>query len=216
VDIDQVVAAREGLGKDGILCIDAGTVWGSDIESASKRLNMLQEMGVTWLEEPFHTGALQAYQDLSKISGNVKLAGGEGAHNEFMAQHMIDYAGIGFIQVDTGRIGGITSAKRVADYAVKRGVIFVNHTFTSHLALSASLQAYAGLADHSLCEYPCQLQPMAYNLTREHLNPNPDGEICLPEQPGLGVMPDMDVVKKYLVDVQIVVNGQTLYQTPAF
>jgi L-alanine-DL-glutamate epimerase-like enolase superfamily enzyme len=28
--------------------------------------------------------------------------------------HMIDTAGIGFIQVDTGRIGGITSATRVA------------------------------------------------------------------------------------------------------
>jgi len=72
-------------------------------------------------------------------------AGGEAAHNDHMARHLINCAGVGFIQIDTGRIGGIGPAKQFADYAVARGVMFVNHTFTSHLALSASLQPYAGL-----------------------------------------------------------------------
>ena len=84
----------------------------------------------------------------------VKLAGGEGAHNVHMARHLIDYGGVGFVQIDCGRIGGIGPAKAIADYASHRGVTFVNHTFTSHLALSASLQPYAGLAEHRLCEYP--------------------------------------------------------------
>ena len=146
----------------------------------------------------------------------MKLAGGEGAHNEFMAQQLIDYAGVGFIQVDTGRIGGITSAKRVADYAVKKKVKFVNHTFTSHLALSASIQAYAGMSEHVLCEYPGQLKALAYELTREHLTPNGDGEIRLPDRPGLGLEPDTAAIQPYLVDVEIHVNGQALYQTPTF
>ena len=34
-----------------------------------------------------------------------------------------------------GRIGGIGPAKKFAHYAVARGVTYVNHTFTSHLAL---------------------------------------------------------------------------------
>ena len=34
-DIDQVVAAREGIGTDGILLIDAGTVWVDDVAHAS-------------------------------------------------------------------------------------------------------------------------------------------------------------------------------------
>jgi L-alanine-DL-glutamate epimerase-like enolase superfamily enzyme len=215
-DIDLVKAAREGLGREGILCIDAGTIWGTDVSAAKARLDVLQECEVTWLEEPFHVGALQAYKDLSMASGTVKMAGGEGAHNEFMAQQLIDYAGVGFIQVDTGRIGGITSAKRVADYAVIKNVKFVNHTFTSHLALSASIQAYAGMREHVLCEYPGQLKSLAYELTREHLTPNGSGEISLPDRPGLGLEPDTAVIKKYLVDVDIRVNGQILYQTPAF
>jgi L-alanine-DL-glutamate epimerase-like enolase superfamily enzyme len=73
-----------------------------------------------------------------------------------MAQHLIDYGGVGFIQIDTGRIGGIGPARRVADYAVADGVTFVNHAFASHLALSASLQPFAGLADHRICEFPFQ------------------------------------------------------------
>jgi L-alanine-DL-glutamate epimerase-like enolase superfamily enzyme len=215
-DDEQVRAAREGLGPEGVLCVDAGTVWGTDVEAASQRLDSLQSCGVTWLEEPFHNGALPAYLALAGKSGPVKMAGGEGAHNEFMAQHMIDYAGVGYIQVDTGRVGGITSALRVANYAAARDVRFVNHTFTSHLALSASLQPYAGLQADVICEYPGQLQPLAYELTREHLTPDENGCIHLPERPGLGVTVDIEAAKRYLVDTELVVNGVTLYRTPVF
>ena len=213
-DEDQVTAAREGLGPEAFLCIDAGTVWHTDLEAAAQRLGVLEACGVSWLEEPFHTGALSTYQALAGRSQAVKLAGGEGAHNEFMACQMIDYAGLGYIQIDTGRVGGITSAQRVFEYAQARGVTYVNHTFTSHLSLSASLQPYAGAQDHRLCEYPGQLSPLATALTSERLLPDHNGEICVPERPGLGLTPDPAAVQRYLVDAQIIVNGRVLYQTP--
>jgi L-alanine-DL-glutamate epimerase-like enolase superfamily enzyme len=215
-DADLVVAAREGLGQEAILCVDAGTVWGEDVDAARARLKVLQDCRVTWLEEPFHTGALSAYRTLAAESGPVRLAGGEGSHTEYMAQAMIDYGGLGFIQIDVGRVGGITAAKRVADYAAAQGVTFVNHTFTSHLALSASLQPYAGLRDYVLCEYPVELKPLAYEMTVEHLSPDADGTLQLPERPGLGLTPDTDALQKYLVDVQITVQGKILYRTPRF
>jgi L-alanine-DL-glutamate epimerase-like enolase superfamily enzyme len=215
-DADQAMAAREGLGQEAILCVDAGTIWGEDVDAARARLKVLQDCHATWLEEPFHTGALSAYRTLAAESGPVRLAGGEGSHTEYMAQAMIDYGGLGFIQIDVGRVGGITAAKRVADYAAAKGVTFVNHTFTSHLALSASLQPYAGLRDHVLCEYPVELKPLAYEMTLEHLSPDADGTLQLPERPGLGLTPDTDALQKYLVDVQIAVQGKILYRTPRF
>jgi L-alanine-DL-glutamate epimerase-like enolase superfamily enzyme len=214
-DVDQVVAAREGLGEDGLLMIDAGTVWVDDVERASRRLRVLQECHVTWLEEPFVSGALAAYRQLAVRAGPVKLAGGEGAHNEYMARHMIDYAGIGYVQIDAGRIGGISAAKRVADYAQGRGVTFVNHTFTSHLALSASLQPYAGVESDVLCEFPIAPQRLAVKMTREHLLPGKDGLVRLPDAPGLGITPDLEAIAKYVVDVEIRVRGEVLYRTPA-
>ncbi len=213
-DRDQVLAAREGLGADGLLCVDAGTVWADDLALAEARLAALREARVYWLEEPFHTGAYHAYRGLAAISAPIYIAGGEGAHNEHLARHMIDYAGIGYVQIDTGRIGGITVAKRVAEYAAAHGVRFINHTFTSHLALSASLQPYVGMRDHELCEYPVELKSLASEMTAEHLLPDANGNINTPDRPGLGLTPNLAALKKYLVEAEIVVSGQTLYKTP--
>jgi L-alanine-DL-glutamate epimerase-like enolase superfamily enzyme len=213
-DEEHFRAAREGLGPDGILLVDVGQIWGEDLEAAAARLPALEAAGAIWLEEPFHASALEAYDALARRSGMVKIAGGEGAHNVSMARHLIDFGGVGFIQIDCGRIGGIGPAKKVADYAAARNVTFVNHTFTSHLALSASLQPYAGLADHKICEFPFAPKPVAREFTADILLRDGNGEIAAPDAPGLGIEIDPEGVRKYLLDVEIKVSGRTLYVTP--
>jgi L-alanine-DL-glutamate epimerase-like enolase superfamily enzyme len=214
-DRDQLQAAREGLGKEGTLLVDAGQIWGEDVSAAEARLPLLEQVNATWLEEPFHGSAYDAYGQLAARATSVRLAGGEAAHNVFMARHTIDYGKVGYIQIDCGRIGGIGPAKRVADHAVKRGVTYVNHTFTSHLALSASLQPFAGLQEHSICEYPIAPQSMAWEMCANHIVPDQNGEIQLPNSPGLGIDVDAARIRKFLVDVEITMNGKTLYRTPA-
>jgi L-alanine-DL-glutamate epimerase-like enolase superfamily enzyme len=214
-DADQVVAAREGLGEDGILLVDAGTVWNTDLGAARKRLAALKRARATWLEEPFVSGALDEYRALSLESGVVGMAGGEGSHNFHMAKHMIDHAGLKYVQIDAGRIGGIAVAKQVADYANGKGVTYVNHTFTSHLALSASLQPYAGLANHLICEYPAEPKALALAITRTHLLLDSSGQVHAPAAPGLGMEIDADGLRSYLVDTEIRVKGKAIYRTPA-
>jgi L-alanine-DL-glutamate epimerase-like enolase superfamily enzyme len=210
-DVDQFAAAREGLGPDGILLIDVGQIFGEDVEAAAARLPALEAVGAVWLEEPFHASAFAAYHALAARSPKVQMAGGEAAHNFHMARNLIDYAGIGYVQIDCGRIGGIGPAKRVADHAVARGVTYVNHTFTSHLALSASIQPYAGLANHRICEYPVTPKPVAYELTVNHLERDADGEIAVPEAPGLGIDINPQALEIYRVDVELKANGLTLF-----
>ncbi|HVM78471.1 MAG TPA: mandelate racemase/muconate lactonizing enzyme family protein [Stellaceae bacterium] len=212
-DRDQVVAAREGLGPDGILLVDAGAIWVDDLAAARQRLVALKAVKAHWLEEPFVSGALDAYKALSR-EAQVRLAAGEGSHDTFMARHLIDHGGVGFIQIDTGRIGGIGPAKDVADYAAQRGVTFVNHTFTSHLALSASVQPYAGLESHQLCEFPAEPKALAYEITSNHLMPGSDGLLRLDEAPGLGMSVDPRTIARYVLDVEIEAKGKTLYRTP--
>lgn len=213
-DADHFAAAREGIGPDGILLVDVGQIFGEDVERAALRLPALEKAGATWLEEPFHASALEAYGALSALSPKVRLAGGEGAHNAFMALHLIDFGKVGYVQIDCGRIGGIGPAKRVADYAAARGVTYVNHTFTSHLALSASLQPYAGLESHRICEYPVVPKQLAVDLTTNHLTPDGNGEVRAPDAPGLGMDVSSAALKQYLVDVEIRVGGRTLYASP--
>jgi L-alanine-DL-glutamate epimerase-like enolase superfamily enzyme len=212
-DRDQLAAAREGLGPDGILLVDVGQIFGEDVEAAAARLPALEAERAVWLAEPFAASAYEAYGALSQRSPIVKLAGGEGAHNVHMARHLIDYGRVGFVQIDCGRIGGIGPAKKVADYAVANGVTYVNHTFTTHLALSASIQPYAGLADHRICEYPVAPKPLAFEITRNHLVPS-GGTVSLPDAPGLGIDIDPAALKRYLVDVEIKVRGERIFATP--
>jgi L-alanine-DL-glutamate epimerase-like enolase superfamily enzyme len=213
-DIDQLVAAREGIGADAILLVDAGTVWVDDVEAAAARLAALGEVHATWLEEPFVAGALDEYRRLAAISNSVRLAGGEGAHDFHMARHMIDHAGIGYVQIDAGRMG-ISEARRVAEYAAGRGVSYVNHTFNSHIALSASLQPFAGHEHDALCEYPVEAKAVAREITTTRIERDDDGTVRAPDAPGLGVEIDAGAIRRYRLEVEIAIAGAPLYRTPA-
>jgi L-alanine-DL-glutamate epimerase-like enolase superfamily enzyme len=215
VDADHLVAAREGLGQDGVLLVDAGQIWGEDVAAAQLRLPALEAARATWIEEPFHGSAYEAYGTLAGLSQTVRLAGGEAAHNFFMARHLIDYGKIAYVQIDCGRIGGIGPAKRVAEYAKAKNITFVNHTFTSHLALSASMQPFAGLAADRICEYPVALSSLAWELTSNHLLPDSNGELSVPNMPGLGIEVNTRACQQYLVETEIRVAGRVLYRTPS-
>ena len=213
-DIAHLSAAREGLGKDIHLMIDAGTAWNENIDSARIRLSHLKKVDTYWLEEPFINLALEAYKKLSASLPAVALAAGEGCSNLVQAKAMMEYAGVTFIQIDTGRIGGITTAKKVADLAQQKKITYVNHTFTSQLALSASLQPFAGLENDIICEYPVELKPLAADISITKILPDDAGYVHVPEQPGLGVSVNTAALKKYLVDVEIKIKGKQIYYTP--
>jgi L-alanine-DL-glutamate epimerase-like enolase superfamily enzyme len=127
---------------------------------------------------------------------------------------MMRQGGVTFIQVDTGRIGGITAAKQVADQAVALGVTYVNHTFTSGLGLAASVVPFAGIEDHVICEYPVESRSLAKEIAGNPFPLDADGMIRLNEEPGLGVQVDVAALQKYLVPTEIRVRGKVIYQTP--
>ena len=214
-DADHFVAAREGIGNDGHLMVDVGQIFVEDIEAAAARLPALEQARAHWLEEPFSGHAFEAYADLAARSPNVGIAGGEAAHNIAMARHLMDFGKVKFVQIDCGRIGGIGPAFEVAQLAQVRGVTYVNHTFTTHLALSASLQPFAGIADDRICEYPANPSALALAVVANPITRNLAGEVFAPDAPGLGVKVDTDALKPYLVDTEIKVGGKVIYATPS-
>jgi L-alanine-DL-glutamate epimerase-like enolase superfamily enzyme len=212
-DAAHVEAARAGMGRDCEVLIDAGQIFAQDVEAAAARLPALERFGVLWLEEPFLPDALGAYAALADRGRKVRMAGGEGCHSAPMALNLIDFGKVGFVQIDTGRIGGLGPAKEVADHAAAKGVTFVNHTFTSHLALSASLQPYAGLADHRIAEYPFAPRTLGRDISLNHIMPDGDGLIRLPDAPGLGITVNTPALRPYLQEVEIAVAGRVLFRS---
>ena len=214
-DAEHIFAARDGIGDDGYLMIDAGTVFKEDVEAAAARLAALHEANVYWYEEPFDGYAISSYAQLSARTPKVALAGGEGAHNAYQGKQLIDDGKVGFIQIDAGYVGGISNAYQIAQYANKKGVKYVNHTFTSQSALSSSLQSFAGLAESDISEYPMEPKLLCQELTTNRIELDKNGMISAPDKPGTGMDINLDAVKKYLVQTQIEVGGKTLYRTPS-
>jgi L-alanine-DL-glutamate epimerase-like enolase superfamily enzyme len=212
-DADQLAAAREGIGREAVLLVDAGAVWDDNVQLARQRLPALRSAGALWLEEPFVHSAMGAYRELAGDAGGIKLAGGEGCHSFHQARNMVDFAGLSYMQIDTGRVGGITAAKQAADYSHANRVQFVNHTFTSHLALSASIQPFAGYQFDDLCEYPFEPSTLAGAFRSDAMEPDHEGLVRVPEAPGLGIVPDVEALRPYLRDVEIRVGGQVLFKS---
>ena len=104
-DAEQLVAAREALGSDGHLFVDAGQIWREDVDAAALRTADLERVDAGWLEEPFEADAYHAYSLLGQRT-KVPLAGGEGAHNVHMASqsHRLRQRGI--------RAGGLRPHRR--------------------------------------------------------------------------------------------------------
>jgi L-alanine-DL-glutamate epimerase-like enolase superfamily enzyme len=155
---------------------DVGAIWGTNVEEANKRKHIFNNAKITWLEEPFFSDAFYEYSELSKIT-NLPLAGGESCHSVESAKNMIRYGKVKFIQIDAGIAGGILAGKEICDFAEKNDVQYVNHTFTSHLQLSSSLQPYAESSKSIYAEFPQQLKPLAWDLTENHIEMDKNGYI---------------------------------------
>ena len=113
-DRDLVASARAGMGDTNEIMIDAGVVWGTDWETAYSRARLFAEFRPTWLEEPLSPDAIAEYGRLTARRPPVPIAAGEGSNRVRFAADLIENGGVQFVQIDVGRIGGITAAREVA------------------------------------------------------------------------------------------------------
>ncbi len=213
-DIALVQAAREGMGIDAQIMIDAGVVWRTDHETAYQRAEAFAQFSPTWLEEPLAPDAIDAYGSLTKKNPSVPIAAGEGSNTYRMAEDIIVHGGIQFVQIDAGRIGGIMPSFRVRQLAEQHGVQYVNHTFKSHLSLAAAIHVFATNPDFNLLEYPAAGSELSQRLIAEPFQVEPDGTVRVKELPGLGVKVDTEAIRPYLAPVRIEVGTEKVFEQP--
>ena len=211
-DIALVRAAREGMGTEAQIMIDAGVVWGSDHETAYQRAEAFSQFSPTWLEEPLAPDAVDAYGALTRRNPSVRIAAGEGSNTYRMAEDIIVHGGIEFVQIDAGRIGGILPSFQVRQLAEQHGIQYVNHTFKSHLSLAAALHVFATNPDFNLLEYPAAGSELSQRLVAEPFEVESDGRVRIKELPGLGVHVDTEAIRPYLAPVRIAVGTDAVFE----
>ncbi len=209
-DEEHLIAARDAISNELELMIDVGAIWGTNVDEAEKRMRIFKNAKITWLEEPFFSDAFYEYSQLYKKT-DLPLAGGESCHSIESAKNMIRFGKVKFIQIDAGIAGGILAGKEICDFAENNNVEYVNHTFTSHLQLSSSLQPYASSTKSRFSEFPQQLKSLAWELTDNHILMDKNGYIDIPQDVGHGMKVNQNALDEYNVDVEIFVNKEKIF-----
>jgi L-rhamnonate dehydratase len=194
-DIALVRAARQGVGPDVELMVDAGLCW--DTATAIRRARQFEPFNLTWLEEPLHPDNLHGYARLV-AQAPMRIAAGEEVCDVKEFERLLDVGGIDVAQVDVTRVGGLARSKRIGWGSAERHRLCVNHSYKTGVNIAASLHFVAALPNTHYFEYCVEPGPLRQHLTRQKF-PVVDGNILVPEEPGLGVELDDAVVAKYRV-----------------
>ena len=82
-------------------------------------------------------------------------------------------------------------------------------------ALAASLAPFADHDSHNLAEYPAELRELGAAIAGRSISPDANGEIAIPDRPGIGVDVNTANLSTYQRPVQITIDNQILYQSPS-
>lgn len=186
-----VGAAREQAGAEAVLMTDVNCRW--DEAGADAALRALAPYDLRWLEEPiFPPDDAAAMARLNARHGRVSA--GENASG---AAGMIEQMRAGAVEVaqpSVGKIGGISAMREVIAVGAELGVDVVPHAFYCGPALNATAQLLAGLLPDAQLEVPFLQWPQTLH-TLHGAGPS----ITLDEAPGLGFVPDEQVLAEHLL-----------------
>jgi len=198
LDEDIVRAAREAIGTDALLMVDAGgsdAFWSQGYNWALRTSEMLADYQVAWFEEPLSPDAFQDYVRLREHS-MVPIAGGEVLTRRQSFQPWLEAGAFDIVQPDVTKVGGISEERRIAWMAREHGVRFIPHGWNTAVGLAADLQLASAFPDTDLVEY-LNGSPFIDEIVASPWHLDRDGMLPIPETPGLGLRLNLEAVAKY-------------------
>jgi L-alanine-DL-glutamate epimerase-like enolase superfamily enzyme len=198
VDEAIVRAAREAVGKDSLLMVDAGAsdaFWPQNYKWALRTAEMLAEFGVAWFEEPLPPDALEDYVALRRAA-RVPIAGGEVLTRRQSFQPWLEAGAFDIVQPDVTKCGGLSEQRRIAWMARDHGVRFIPHGWNTAVGLASDLQIASVFPDTDLVEYLTG-SPFIDDLAAGGWRLDADGMLAIPGKPGLGIEIDLDALAEF-------------------
>ena len=193
-DLELVEGALLGIGEENDLFIDAGCCW--DTKTAKMRARQFEPYGIGWLEEPLRQDNLEGYRELSLMS-NIPIAAGEGEAGIHAYRDLIERGGVDIVQIDLAR-NGFTITQKVSDMVELKERRVVNHFYSTPINLVAGLHWLASRKSTFIVEYCVEDTDLRNNLIQQDIGAV-DGCIQVPEEPGLGIELNEEIVNKYVV-----------------
>jgi len=199
-DAMLVEAAREAIGRENDLMVDAQYIW-QDYTRALETIRAMEPYDIYFVEAPLPPDNLGAYARLAD-SVSTRIACGDGGFTtryEFL--DLMEKGRVDVVQPSMVRSGGITETLRIASMAHERGVLCIPHSYAWKVGVAAEMHLAAVVPNMPYIEMP---SPYPYSpLVSELLTPDPmpkNGYLEVPQGPGLGFRLDERTVSKYRVD----------------
>jgi L-alanine-DL-glutamate epimerase-like enolase superfamily enzyme len=193
-----VRAAREAIGDDSKLMVDAGgsdAHWPNGYKWALNTSKMLADYDVHWFEEALSPDAMEDSIRLREHSP-VKIAGGEVLTRRQAFQPWMVGRALDIVQPDVTKVGGISEERRIAWMAQDNGIQFIPHGWNTTVGLAADLHLAAAISNTDMVEYLTG-SPFIDEITDGGWSLDADGMLAIPSTPGLGLKLDVDAVNRY-------------------
>jgi L-fuconate dehydratase len=176
-DIRRLALAREVLGPDRHLMIDANQVW--EVPQAIAWLEELAFAKPWFIEEPTSPDDIEGHRQIREaMLGKMKVATGEMCQNRIVFKQLIMRGAIDVVQIDSCRLGGVNEILAVMLMAAKYNLPVCPHAggvglceYVQHLSMIDYL-CIAGTTEGRVIEYvdhlhehfkePCVVRGAAY------------------------------------------------------
>jgi L-alanine-DL-glutamate epimerase-like enolase superfamily enzyme len=178
-DLDRVAFAREVIGPDAELYVDANGGYGR--KQAVRMARAMRDWDVTWFEEPVSSDDLDGLREV-RDQVQPDVAAGEYGYDLPYFARMVEAGAVDCLQIDVTRCGGVTEWLRAAAVAAARGLAVSAHCAP---ALHAHVCAAVPNARHiEFFHDHARIEDMLFDAP-----PRPRGGALRPDpsRPGFGV-----------------------------
>ena len=195
-DVEFVRLLRERIGPEPMLMWDRGVntlTW--NVGFAIRLTNALEELGLTWIEEPFEPDELELFRRLrsrcSTLIGSGEREWNVEGYRAFIGHDVADVVGF-----DPGRAEGITGGRRVIELVEEAGAWFNAHAWSSAIVSAAALALSLTTPRVLVFEFKPDENPMQHELVESPIEQS-GGWVTPLTGSGLGIEVKEAVVEKY-------------------
>ena len=129
-DVDRVRAAREAIGPDVQLFVDANGAYSR--KQALMMSERFAEFDVRWFEEPVSSDDLEGLKLIrDRAPAGMEIAAGEYGYDQYYFRHMLEAGAVDVLQADATRCEGITGFMHAGVLAQGFHIPFSAHTSPS-------------------------------------------------------------------------------------
>jgi gluconate/galactonate dehydratase len=176
--------------------------WSFASGSAHRLAEAVEQYDVWWLEDPVPPENLDVQQEVTQRT-TTPVAAGENVYRVHGHRRLLEEQAVDIVAPDLPKVGGMRETQKIANLADLYYVPVAMHNVSSPVATVASAHVGAAVPNALAVEFHSYELNWWSDLVEEDVIE--DGQITVPETPGLGVTVDDDVVAEHMV------AGETLF-----